>query len=78
VADLDITTPRSFSIPSELLTTDVKEIIENPDIDIVVEAIGGIKPALDFILTSLKNKKYVVTPNKEVIAKRSANNENGL
>lgn len=45
------------------------EIIDDPDIDVVVEAIGGVNPALKYILAALKKKKHVVTPNKEVIAK---------
>jgi len=69
MADLDITTQREYMLPQEMLTTDASEVFANPDIDVVVEAIGGTKPALDFILSALKNKKYVVTPNKEVIAK---------
>lgn len=45
------------------------EIIKDPDIDVVVEAIGGVNPALKIILAALNNGKHVVTPNKEVIAK---------
>jgi len=45
------------------------EIIKDPEISIVVEAIGGVNPALRYILEALKNGKHVVTSNKEVIAK---------
>jgi homoserine dehydrogenase len=45
------------------------KILSDPSIDIVVEAIGGTKPALDYILRAISNKKHVVTSNKEVIAK---------
>lgn len=69
LVDLDITTQRDFQVDASLLSTDIKDIIENEDIDIVVEAIGGINPAKAFIETALKNRKSVVTPNKEVIAK---------
>lgn len=69
IVDLDITTIREYQVDSSLLSTDIKDIIENDDIDIVVESIGGIVPAKAFIETALKNKKSVVTPNKEVIAK---------
>ena len=51
------------------VTRDPKEIINDPDISIVVEAIGGVNPALKYILAALNNGKHVVTPNKEVIAK---------
>src|SRR3989339_155915 len=50
-------------------TTDAFEIINDPEIDIVVEAIGGTSPALKFVLAALKAGKSVVTPNKELIAK---------
>ncbi|MEN6582445.1 MAG: homoserine dehydrogenase [Armatimonadota bacterium] len=69
IADLDITTPRPVNIDKSVLTTDANEIINDPDIDIVVETIGGVKPAKDFILRSLENGKSVVTANKELIAK---------
>ena len=52
-----------------LLTTDVNDILNDPNISIVVEVIGGEIPALDYITTALTNKKHVVTANKEVISK---------
>lgn len=52
-----------------VLTTDVNDILTDPDIDIVVEVIGGETPAYDYITQALKHKKYVVTANKELIAK---------
>ncbi len=50
------------------LTTDITEITDNHDIDIVIELIGGIEPALTYIKDALKNKKSVITANKELIA----------
>ena len=50
------------------LTTNIDEIISNHDIDIVIELIGGIEPALTYIKTALNNKKSVITANKELIA----------
>jgi len=70
IADLDITTPRPVNVANELLTTNANEIIDDPDIDIVVETIGGLKPAGDFIRRSLQGGKHVVTANKELIAKQ--------
>lgn len=51
-----------------LLTRRASELIENPDILVVVEAIGGEHPALEFILESIRMGKHVVTSNKEVMA----------
>ncbi|MFC1478330.1 homoserine dehydrogenase [Candidatus Margulisiibacteriota bacterium] len=69
IVDLDITRDRGIKLPDGILSTNVDDIIKNPDIHIVVEVIGGVKPAGDFIISSLKNGKHVVTSNKEVIAK---------
>ena len=51
------------------LSSDVDRVLENPDIDIVVELMGGEQPAFDYICRALKSGKRVVTANKEVIAK---------
>jgi homoserine dehydrogenase len=50
-------------------TRNAMEIVRDPEISVVVETIGGVKPALKFILAALNSGKHVVTPNKEVIAK---------
>lgn len=57
---------KSFSLP---FTTDPYEIINDPEIDIVIELIGGIEPAYTLVKDSLKNKKNVVTANKALLAK---------
>lgn len=72
IADLDITTPRSIEVDPSILTTDANEIINDPEIDIVVETIGGLKPAGDFIRRSLDAGKHVVTANKELVAKEGS------
>ncbi len=59
----------STGLPEQILTTNPLEIVEDKDIDIVIELIGGYNPAKEFIEKALKNKKSVVTANKEVIAK---------
>ena len=69
IADLDITTERPVKFDKSLLTTDAGEVLDNPDVDIVVELIGGVHPAKEFILRALKNGKHVVSANKELIAK---------
>jgi homoserine dehydrogenase len=52
-----------------MLGTDPDEVIGNPDVDIVVEVMGGGRPALDYILKSISLGKHVVTANKEVMAR---------
>ena len=69
IADLDITTDRGIVVNDGVLTTSVDDIIENPEIDIVIELIGGYEPARTFILKALKNNKHVVTANKALLAK---------
>lgn len=54
----------------ELISGDAYEIINHPDIDIVIELIGGMEPAFTFIKAALENKKNVVTANKAVMASR--------
>jgi homoserine dehydrogenase len=59
-------------IPTALLTNDAKSIVNDPQIDLVIEVIGGIDPAKDLILTALNNGKSVVTANKALLAKHGA------
>lgn len=64
--------PRSVSVDAHLLTVDPEQILADPGIDIVIEVIGGEKPALEYIRRALLRGKHVVTANKEVIAKHGA------
>lgn len=68
VADLDITTDRGVRLADGILTADVEEVISNPDIDLVIELIGGYEPAKSFILKAIANGKHVVTANKALMA----------
>ncbi|MBF0328994.1 MAG: homoserine dehydrogenase [Nitrospirae bacterium] len=68
IADLDITRDRGIKVPEGVLTTDAKALLNDPEIDIVVELMGGIRPAKDFMLQAIKNKKHVVTANKALLA----------
>ncbi len=68
ISDLDVKRDRGINLSGVKLTSDVKDIINNPGIDIVVELIGGYKPAKEFILEAIKNKKHVVTANKALLA----------
>ncbi|MEW6116612.1 MAG: homoserine dehydrogenase [Nitrospirota bacterium] len=68
IADLDITRDRGIKVPAGVLTTDARELINDPEIDIVVELMGGIHPAKEFMLQAISNKKHVVTANKALLA----------
>lgn len=68
IADIDIVTPRGIDVPREMLTTDVPQVTDANDIDVVIELIGGLEPARSFVLRSLGNGKCVVTANKAIIS----------
>jgi len=69
IVDKDITSPRSGLTLSELpLSTDTAAVLDDPEIDIVIELIGGLEPAREFILRALANGKHVVTANKALLA----------
>ncbi|AFY96554.1 homoserine dehydrogenase [Chamaesiphon minutus] len=61
--------PRAVDLPSELVTTDLDSIVSDPDIDIIVELMGGIEPARSLMLKAIAHGKHIVTANKAVIAK---------
>ena len=69
IADLDITTQRPVSVPKDVLTTDAQSILNDPDISIVIELMGGYEPARTFVLEAMRRKKHVVTANKALLAK---------
>jgi homoserine dehydrogenase len=60
--------PRSVDLPPGVLTHDTASVVSDPDVDLVVELIGGIEPARHLILEALKGGKPVVTANKELLA----------
>jgi homoserine dehydrogenase len=68
ICDQDISSKRSISVNKSMLTRNPKDIIENPQIDIMVELIGGIHPAREFIIEALKKGKNIVTANKALLA----------
>lgn len=68
VADVDLDRPRPVMVPREKLTTRAEDILNDPDIQIVVELMGGLGAARDFIIQALENKKHVVTANKALLA----------
>lgn len=60
---------RDIDLPTEILTDKPEEVLDNPEIDLIVELIGGEEPAYQYILRAINNGKAVVTANKLVIAK---------
>ena len=68
IADLDITTDRGVSVPGGVLTTDAASVIADPEVQIVVETIGGTGVARKFVMDALNAKKCVVTANKKLRA----------
>jgi len=69
IVDLDITTDRGVEVKPGVLSTNVDDILEDEEIDIVIELVGGYQPALNFILKAMDNGKHVVTANKALLAK---------
>jgi len=69
VADKDHERLQALGLDEEKLSTDAAEVLDDPEIDIVIELIGGIEPARSFIAQALENGKYVVTANKDMMAR---------
>ena len=59
---------RSLNLPDHLLTSDLQAIIDAPEIDIIVEAMGGLEPARTLMERALRAGKHVVTANKQVVS----------
>lgn len=73
IAVKNITKKRNIeNFDTKLLTQDPYEIVNNPEIDIVIEVAGGVNPTFDIIKTAIKNKKHIVTANKELLAKKGS------
>ncbi|PHM09065.1 homoserine dehydrogenase [Nostoc sp. 'Peltigera malacea cyanobiont' DB3992] len=64
--------PRAVELSTEVVTTDLESIVNDPAVDIVVEVMGGLEPARSLILKALSNGKHVVTANKAAIARFGA------
>ena len=81
VRSLDKT--RAVEIPPDWFTTDLEAIVTDPQVDVVVEVIGGLEPARSLILKAIGHGKHIVTANKAVIARYgdeifTAANESGV
>jgi homoserine dehydrogenase len=68
IADLDLESDRGVQVDSSILTNDANAILQDPEISIVIELIGGYEPARTFILDAFRNGKQVVTANKALLA----------
>ena len=67
-ADIDIETDRGIQFPEGVLTTDAQKVIDDPEVDMIIEMIGGEGIAKDFILKAIANGKHIVTANKALLA----------
>ena len=65
----DLSRPRTSALPPEVLTTNPRAVLDDPEIEVVIELMGGEEPARTYIQEALERGKQVVTANKEVIAK---------
>ncbi len=68
ICDKDLSSDRGFQVPPEILTDDVNNLFNDPDLDIFIELIGGLEPARTFVLKAIENGKHVVTANKALLA----------
>ena len=55
-----------------LLTDNAFEIVNDPEIDVVIEVAGGVNPAYELLITAINNGKHIVTANKELLAKKGS------
>jgi homoserine dehydrogenase len=72
IAVRDVNKPRQVAVDRSLLTNNPYEVLDDPEVDIVVELIGGVHPAKDYVLRALQNGKPVVSANKELLAREGA------
>lgn len=68
IAVRNLSADRDVSLPEEVFTRDPQLLVGSPDVDIIVETIGGIEPARQLVIDSLKSGKPVITANKELVA----------
>jgi homoserine dehydrogenase len=68
LCDRDESVFRKLKVNKKLIKKNAYEIINDPEIDVVIELIGGIRPAKGFIIKALKKKKFVITANKALLA----------
>lgn len=64
----DVNKDRGLEVPKEVLTDNIDDILKDDSIQIIVELMGGVDPAADYVVKAIKSKKHVVTANKQMIA----------
>ncbi|UUX34958.1 homoserine dehydrogenase [Fundicoccus culcitae] len=64
----DMGKPRDIYLNGAVLTQDVNEIIDDPEIDVVIEVMGSVEDTKEYVKRALKNKKHIVTANKDMMA----------
>lgn len=64
----DLEKARKINIDETILTTNPEDVINNPEIDVIVEVMGGVEKARDYMLEAFKAKKHIITANKDLIA----------
>ena len=72
IADQDVTRDRGVKVNPALLTTKVSDVLDDPEISIVVELMGGLEPARTFVLEAIGKGKHIVTANKALLAVHGA------
>jgi len=64
----DVQKPRDVAVDSSLLTTSAADVIDDPDVDVIIEVMGGIEETKELLLRALRQGKHVVTANKDLMA----------
>ncbi len=68
ICDKDLKKKRPVKVAKSILTKSVSKVLYDPDIDIIVELMGGVRPAKDIVLEALRQGKHVVTANKALLS----------
>ncbi|MGE7603210.1 homoserine dehydrogenase [Peribacillus sp. NPDC097675] len=64
----DMTKDRLVDVDQSMLTANPEDILSNPEIDLIIEVMGGIEETREYLIEALKNKKHIVTANKDLMA----------
>lgn len=72
VAVRSLSRDRNVGLTADVFTTDTRGVVEDPDIDVIIEVIGGIEPARELVLRAIELGKPVITGNKELLANHGA------
>ena len=68
IADIDLERERGVQVSKDVLTSEVQELVGDPELSIIIELVGGIEPARTFILKAMECGKHIVTANKALLA----------